>query len=148
MECEPVSYSERYLTFILRLNGALAIMAVVAVVMPHTWLVWCVSRVDPDLPVTFLVAYLARSLSMFFVLVGIFLVIFADDVNRYRLPITCVAVWVLCAILCFGICSWAYLPQLMKYWFFWFVVADASLSLFFALAILAFQARMRHAQHH
>jgi hypothetical protein len=139
-----MSFPEKCLKFILRLDGLLAIMAVVAVFMPHSWLAWCVSKVEPDLSVGFLVAYLARSLSMFFVLVGIFLLIFASDVRRYRRAITCVAIWVICAVCSFALYSWSSLPALAGQWFFWFVVGDASLSLLFALAILACQFRMKH----
>ncbi len=141
-----MSFSEKCLKFILRLNGLLAMMAVVAVLMPHSWLVWCVSRVEPELSVGFLVAYLARSLSMFFVLVGIFLLIFATDVNRYHKSITCVAIWIMCAIGCFALYAWTSIPELAEHWFFWFVVGDASLSLLFALAILACQFRIQHAK--
>ncbi len=139
-----MSCAEKWLKFLLRLNGILAIMAVVAVVMPHAWLEWCVSKVEPGLHAGFIVAYLARSLSMFFVLVGVFMVIFASDVARYRVPITCVAIWVFLAILCFGSYSYAHLPELAKLWFFWFVVADACWSLLFAAAILLCQRRLRH----
>jgi hypothetical protein len=139
-----VSYSEKCLKFILRLNGVLAMMAVVAVVMPHAWLAGCVSKVEPGLPVEFVVGYLARSLSMFFVLVGAFLVIFSTDVLRYRVPITVVAIWILMAIFCFGAYSWPYLSDLSKQWFFWFVVGDATWSFVFALAILVLQLRVWH----
>jgi len=139
-------FSEKCLKFILRLNGLLAIMAVVAVFMPHSWLAWCVSKVEPELSVGFLVAYLARSLSMFFVLVGLFLLIFASDVHLYRKSITCVAIWIICAIGCFVLYSWPSFPDLVKHWFFWFVVGDASLSLGFALAILACQFRLHRAK--
>ena len=137
-----MSSSEKYLKFILRLNGVLAIMAAFAVVMPHAWLDWCVSRVQADLSGSLLVGYLARSLSMFFVLGGVFLMIFASDVIRYRVPITCVAAWSLFAIACFGLYTWAYLPKLAKQWFFWFVVADASWGALFASAILVLQMKM------
>lgn len=139
-----MSHSEKCLKSILRLNGILGIMAVVAVVMPHAWLAGCVSKVEPGLPVEFLVGYLARSLSMFFVLVGTFLVIFSTDVVRYRVPITVVAIWILMAILCFGAYSWPYLSDLSKQWFFWFVVGDAAWSFAFALAILVLQFRVSH----
>lgn len=139
-----MSYSEKCLKFILRLNGVLGIMAVVAVVMPHAWLAECVAKVEPGLPVAFLVAYLARSLSMFFVLVSVFLVIFSTDVVRYRVPITVVAIWILMAISCFGAYSWPYLSDLSKQWFFWFVVGDAAWSLVCAVAILVLQSRVRH----
>ena len=138
-----MSCFEKWLRFILRLHGVLAIMAIFAVVMPNAWLDWCVSKVQADLSQSFLVGYLARSLSMFFVLVGVFLVIFASDVARYRVPITCVAAWILSTIVCFGLYTGAYLPQLAKQWFFWFVVADATWSALFALAIVFLQMKMR-----
>jgi hypothetical protein len=141
-----MSRSEKYLKFILRLNGVLAAMAVVAVFMPQSWLVWCVARVEPNRSVGFLVSYLARALSMYFVLAGVLLLVFAGDVNRYRVPIACVAVWVLCAILSFGICCVGHLSQLTPQWFFWFVVGDATYSLLLALAILVLQSRLRHAK--
>ena len=141
-----MSFPERFLKFILRLNGVLAILAIGAVLMPHSWLVWCVSRVEPELHVGFLVSYLARSLSMFFVLVGIFLLIFAMDVRLYRRAITCTAWWVVGAIVCFVAYCWPYLSDLMAYWFFWFVVGDAAFSLVFAAAILVCQFLIRHGE--
>jgi hypothetical protein len=139
-----MSHSEKCLKFILRLNGALAIMAVVAVFMPQSWLVWCVGKVEPDLFAGFLVSYLARALSMYFVLAGVLLLIFSGDVDRYRVPITCVAFWVLFAILSFGTYCIGHLPELSSQWFFWFVVGDATYSLLFAIAILLLQLRIRH----
>ena len=139
-------FPEKFLKLILRLNGALAVMAIGAVVMPHSWLVWWVDKAEPGLAVGFLVGYLARTLSMFFVLVGLFLLVFASDVHRYRRPITYTAVWVLGAIACFGLYCWPYLPELLQHRFFWFVVADASWSLLFSVAILVCQSRIKYGE--
>jgi hypothetical protein len=84
---------ERWLRFLLRLNGVLAVMAAVAVVMPHSWLVWCVGKAEPGLPVLPLVSFLARLLSGFYVLLGILLLIFATDVRRYARPIQLTMIW-------------------------------------------------------
>ena len=46
-----VHTAENWLKFILRFNGILAVMAIVAVLMPQSWLVWCVSKVEPGLNV-------------------------------------------------------------------------------------------------
>jgi hypothetical protein len=51
--------------------------------MPQSWLVWCVSKVEPGLQVALLVSYLARALSLLFVLVGLLMIKFAKDVRRY-----------------------------------------------------------------
>ena len=95
--------AKNWLKFILRFNGILAVLAVVAVLMPQSWLVWCVSKVEPGLQVGLLVSYLARALSMFFVLVGILLIEFAKDVERYKTPIRIIPIWCLFAIFSFGI---------------------------------------------
>jgi hypothetical protein len=44
-----VHTAENWLKFILRFNGVLATLAVVAVLMPQSWLVWCISKVEPGL---------------------------------------------------------------------------------------------------
>jgi hypothetical protein len=138
-----VRSAESWLKFVLRLNGVLAAMAFVAVVMPQSWLVWCIGRTEPDLSVGFLVSYLARVLSAFFFLAGILLLVFSRDVNHYRVPIRCVAIW--CVVTFAGVVIHVppFLHHLVKQWFFWFVVADCVWGLATAFAILVLQARMR-----
>ena len=79
--------SEWWLKLILRFNGYLSLPAFIAVIMPHSWLAWCVSYVEPETPVGLLVSYLARGLSGLVVFQGAMLLVFATDVRRYRTPI-------------------------------------------------------------
>ncbi len=128
--------------WLLRINGVLAVMAVPAVVMPHSWLVWCVARVDPDLPVTALVSYLARLLSAYYVLLGVLLLLFAADVRHYARAIRLVAIW--CCAACVGLLAAAlpFLSYLAGQWFFWCVAADGLYGLALAVTILLLQRRI------
>lgn len=85
--------AERWLRFLLRLNGFLGVNAAFALVMPHTWLVWCIGKAQPGLPVLPLMAYLARYLSGFYVFLGLMLLVFATDVRRYAPPIRLTMFW-------------------------------------------------------
>jgi hypothetical protein len=114
-------------------------IGVVAVLMPQSWLIWCVSKVEPGLHVDLLVSYLSRALSLYFFLVGLLLIVFAKDVRHYKAPIRIITVWCLFATLSFGIYAFLYLPYIMKQWFFWFIVIDGIYSLVTVLAILILQ---------
>jgi hypothetical protein len=63
--------SERILCFLLRYIGGVSLLALVAVCMPYTWMDathrWLGMGALPDNPV---VGYLARSLSLFYALLG------------------------------------------------------------------------------
>ena len=135
--------SEMYLKHLLRLNGLIGMLAAFAVVMPNAWLDWCVSQIQAEVSGSFLVEFLARSLSMLFLLVGVLLVVFASDVIRFRVPITFVAVWILMSV--GGLCLYIgpYLTQLAQQWFFWLMVADAGWATLFALSILVLQRNIR-----
>jgi len=138
--------AKNWLKFILRFNGILAALAVVAVLMPQSWLVWCVSKVEPGLHVGLLVSYLARALSMFFVLVGILLIEFAKDVERYKTPIRIIPIWCLFAIFSFGICVSTSLPHITEQWFFWAITIDGVYSLVMIIAVLILQSRIENAK--
>jgi hypothetical protein len=133
---------ESWLKFILRFNGVFATFAIVAVLMPQSWLVWCVSHVEPGLQVGLLVSYLARALSLYAFLMGLLFLVFANDVRRYRVPISIIAVWCLFAIACFGLYVIPSLSALLSHWFFWFIVGDASYSLLMVVTILVLQFRI------
>jgi len=77
--------TEKYLRLLLRIVGASAILAIVAVIMPHSWLVYWVNLAEPGTSVRVLIPYLARLLSAYYVLLGVLLVFFASDVRRYIL---------------------------------------------------------------
>jgi len=134
--------AERWLKFLLRLNGLLGVMATLALVMPHAWLVWCIGKAEPDLPVLPLVAYLARYLSGFYVFLGIMLLVFATDVRRYAPPIRLTMFW--CWFLG-GAVLWAALPHaahLLEQWFFRWVLVDMVYGLVMTVAIFALLGRV------
>ncbi len=136
MERRTVSSAENWLKFLLRVNGLLSVMAIVAVVMPHSWLIWCVGKVDPNLPVLPLVSYLARFLSAFFVLFGVMLLIFATDVRRYMQPIRLTMLWcwfVFAALLLHAI---PHAPILLRQSFFWLIAIDGVYGLTISSTIL------------
>lgn len=79
-----MSRAERALKLILRVSGAVCILAVVAVVMPRQWMAvthdWLGVGTFPDGPI---VEYLARSLSAFYAILGGALWVVASDVRRF-----------------------------------------------------------------
>ena len=137
---------ENWLKFILRFNGVLYTLSVVAALMPQSWLVWCVSKVEPGHHVGLLVSFLVRALSLYFFLVGLLLITFAKDVRHYKVPIRIFAVWCLIAVFSIGIYAFLHLPNIMKQWFFWAIVIDGMYALVTALAILVFQSRIQNDQ--
>jgi hypothetical protein len=142
MEIFSMSTEERYLKLLLRVVGIVTLPAIVAVFMPHSWLVWSVQYTEPGTPVKVLVSYLARLLSAFYVLLGLMFLLFAADVRRYAGPIRLVALWSLMAVAGFLIQA---VPALVKGgfgWFLWFVAGDVAFGLALAVAILLLQWRI------
>ena len=92
----PTSSAERWLKLLLRLTGAMMCVAVVAMVMPTSWMAWCHEWLGlgafPEQPVA---EYLARATSAVCALVGALLILAASDVRRYRPAITIIAVGIL-----------------------------------------------------
>ena len=80
-----VTKSDKVLVILLRFGGVIALFAVVAVVMPTSWMAathrWLGLGEMPTGPV---VEYLARSLSAFYALVGALCLVVASDLGRYR----------------------------------------------------------------
>ena len=76
--------AETMLTWLLRVMGFLPLLAIVAVVMPTSWMEagaqWTGVGSFPDTPLT---QYLARSLSAIYVLLGALVLYIARDVRRY-----------------------------------------------------------------
>ena len=134
--------SEKWLKLILRFNGYLALGAVFAVLMPQSWLVWCVSKVEPGLQVGLLVSYLARVLSVFFVLFGLFMIEFSKDVIRYKTAIRIIPIWCLFSMFSYGIYACMHLGYVIKQWFFWAVMIDGLYSIVFIIAIIMLQSKM------
>lgn len=76
---------EALLRLVLRLEGSVALLALLAVVMPHAWMDathhWLGLGPLPDAPI---VGYLARSLSAFYALFGALLWWLSFDLQRHR----------------------------------------------------------------
>jgi hypothetical protein len=77
--------SEVMLRFVLRYIGTVAMLALVAVFMPYSWMdathAWLGMGRLPSEPV---VGYLARSLSLFYAFLGGLLWLCSTDVHRHR----------------------------------------------------------------
>ena len=142
-----MSTGERYLKLLLRVVGILTLPAIVAVFMPHSWLVRGTELAEPGTPVKVLVSYLARLLSAFYVLLGAMMLIFSADVRRYAAPIRLIALWSLMAVGGFLIYG---APALVKGgfgWFIWFVAGDVAFGFTLAVAILLLQRRITKQDH-
>jgi hypothetical protein len=80
-----VTKSDKALVLLLRIVGGPAVFALVAVVMPTSWMAathrWLGLGEMPTGPV---VEYLARSLSAFYAVMGALCLVLAADLERYR----------------------------------------------------------------
>jgi len=140
-----VNVAERRLKVLLRVVGIVCLPAIVAVFMPHSWLVRGVELAEPGTPVRVLVSYLARLVSAFYVLLGGMMVVFSTDVRRYAGPIRFVALWSLLVIVAFLIYGVPALAKGSLGWFIWFVASDIAFGFALAVAILLLQWRIaRH----
>jgi hypothetical protein len=110
--------AETFLRVVLRWVGTVSLLAMVAVVMPYSWMdathQWLGLGRMPDQPI---VGYLARSVSAFYALLGGLLWALSFDLQRHR-PTLCflgVAIMIFGAML-IGI-DWV--EQLPLYWRLW-----------------------------
>lgn len=134
--------AEGALKLLLRIVGISTLPAIIAVFMPHSWLVWSTGYAEPGTPVKVLVSYLARLLSAYYFLLGLMFLVFATDVRRYAGPIRLVALWLLIAVVGFVIYG---VPALVKGgfgWFIWFAASDVAFGFFMAVTILLLQRRI------
>ena len=80
-----MTQSDKALAFVLRCLGVGSLFALVAVVMPFSWMAathrWLGLGEMPTGPV---VEYLARSVSAFYALFGALFLVVASDLDRYR----------------------------------------------------------------
>lgn len=84
-EPEPLAPGKcRGIAFLLRGLGVISLGALVAVAMPHAWMERIHERIGlgslPELP---MVAYLSRSLSLFYAWIGVLVIWTSFDVTRY-----------------------------------------------------------------
>ena len=77
----------KLLSIWLRIVAFSMFFALIAVVMPTSWLEACVSVLEPGSKVTLLTQYLARGTSMAYFVVGGLFWIFAGDVRKYANPL-------------------------------------------------------------
>ena len=137
-----MSVAERRLKLLLRVVGIVSLPAIVAVFMPHSWLVRGVQFAEPGTAVRVLIPYLARLVSAFYFGLGAMLLIFATDVRRYAGLIRFVALWSLLVIVAFVIYGAAVLAKGGFGWFIWFVASDVAFGFALAVAILLLQWRI------
>ena len=142
MEGVNMNTAERNLKLLLRVVGITSLPAIVAVFMPHSWLVRSVELAEPGTPALVLVSYLARLLSAFYVLLGGMMVVFSTDVRRYAGAIRLVALWSLMAVIGFLIYGAPALAKGGFGWFIWFVAGDVVFGFALAVAILLLQRRI------
>jgi hypothetical protein len=91
--------AERILAAILRFVGAMALLAVVPVFMPHAWMDGCHDALGlGTLPETPIIVYLTRSLSALYAFHGGLMWLVAADLRRYAAVVTYFG----CAFLTFG----------------------------------------------
>ena len=117
-------------------------MAIVGVVMPYSWMVQFAAELDPGFSEGLLFPYLAKSASLFALLIGLFLLTFSFDVNRHRAPISVFAVWSILGNLAFCVYLWEqrlHLSELLQYDLLQFALFDAAGSFVIAVAILVLQ---------
>jgi len=133
---------EKIIKFLLHLNGWMSVFAVLWVVMPHSWLLWCVDLVEPGLQVTLVVTYLARMVSAFYFLLGVTLLVFANDIRKYRFMIQITMYW------CLFIGSFFFVHALGKFEylatqpFFWFIAGDIVYGMVLTITILLLLRRL------
>jgi hypothetical protein len=84
---------DRYVLLFLRVIGGIALLAFAAAVMPETWIVETAEALGFDpFPFSPLTFYLARNLSLLYGFVGVFLLVVALDLDRYRPLVRYVAI--------------------------------------------------------
>lgn len=75
---------ERILVWLLRVSGAVTLMALVAVLMPYDWMNLIHQRLGMgELPHIPIVGYLTRSVSALYALHGALLIFVSLDIHRY-----------------------------------------------------------------
>ena len=105
------------LVWLLRIFGAMAAMALPMVLLPVDWMAETHRLLGlGEFPRTGIVDYLARSLSMFYGLIGVLLLLLSSDVDRFR-PVIRYAGWgsIIAGALLLGIGLHAELPR----WWSW-----------------------------
>ena len=128
---------ERLLKLILRIVGSVALLAIVAAVMPYSWMdaihQWLGMGRLPAEPI---VGYLARSTSAFYALLGGLLWVLSFDLHRYR-P---VLIYISAAIIFFGVTLFA--VDLLEGMPLWWSFGEGPFNTIFGVVILVLSYRL------
>jgi len=135
----PEPAAERWLKIVLRVVGAFLLPALIAVVMPRSWIASAHRQLGlGELAGGVLVEYLARTLSAFYAVVGGLLWLLSCDVRKYLAVIRYIAVtW-----LALGMVVVAILAPHSNQPFYWLIVTDAAVAWLCSLAMLVLAARV------
>lgn len=122
---------DRILVWLLRLGGAVMLMALGAVVMPFDWMSLIHARLGlGELPHRPIVGYLTRSASLLYALHGALFLFLSWDLNRYLPVVRFLAVaGIVFGIVVFGIDHFAGMPL-------WWALGEASSIIVFGVVIL------------
>jgi hypothetical protein len=137
MSNSPRTWSERVLRFMLRYIGAVSLLALIAVFMPEPWMDATHSALGMGpLPAEPIVGYLARSLSLFYALMGGLLLLCSFDPRRHRIVLCYLsAVFVFFGIVMWGVDFFEGMPPYWKH-------AEGPIIIFFGAAILMLTLRL------
>jgi hypothetical protein len=133
----PPSASERALRWVLRYLGLVSMLALVAVFMPYTWMdaIHRALGMGP-LPSQPVVGYLARSLSLFYALLGGLLWLLAAHPRRHRDVLRYLAgAFIVFGVILFGVDQAEGLPPLWR-------CAEGPMVIAFGLLIACLSARL------
>jgi hypothetical protein len=135
---------ERLFKLVLRIVGTAAILALIAVVMPYSWMnavhQWLGMGKLPAEPI---VGYLARSTSAFYALLGGLMWVVSFDLHRYRR----VLIYLGAAIIFFGTALFA--VDLMEGMPLWWSLGEGPFNIMFGVVIFMLARRLgeRENQH-
>jgi hypothetical protein len=88
MNSNPAEWPERILRCMIRCLGAVSMLALIAVFIPYHWMDSIHRALGMGtLPPEPIVGYLARSLSLFYALMGGLFLLCSFDLHRYRLVV-------------------------------------------------------------
>jgi hypothetical protein len=128
---------ERFLRLFLRIIGTTALFALIAVVMPYSWMnaihQWLGLGTLPTEPI---VGYLARSTSTFYALLGGLMWVISFDLHRHRIVLCYLGV----AIILFG--ATLFVIDLLSAMPLWWTLCEGPLNSAFGVVILVISYRM------
>jgi hypothetical protein len=129
--------AESGVKWLLRFIAFTTLFALIAGVMPQSWLAYMIHKAAPEVPVGLFVTYLFRMLMGVFVVTGLFCVVFSTDVQRYRPLIWMLGVACLIGTLAGLIALFLAVPPAQRIGFFWIAFIDQAEGLAQGVLLLA-----------